>query len=454
LQYLGYSSGSDQRTFWNFQKTMNRNFTQNNASNLSSTSQTAWERLDLFVFYAFCLYLTHLVFSPIDGQVALENLDLRATPAYLISTATFFPVASLYILSNWQVAIRSIDQFKGIIGLIFFFALCSSVWSVDIAKTAKSLIDLFFLLLLPQLICNRLGHEKTLRHIGYFLTGVTTASFCISVIGSPYGLMGGYHEGLWRGLFVHKNHFGVFLLMSMIFVMYAPVTCFPNYKLRIFCGLLGAVSIFMCGSATLLIAIAASVVFTESVRLVLRFRLGLFSRLVLFVLLVGAGALLWSEAVSYGAAIVDRDASFTGRTALWNVAWKFISASPLLGYGYGTAGGVETLDAVRRESGWLIAPSMHNGLITLALDLGLIITVLWVTWLTKLLLVFAGYSEVETSLKRLLAAVIVGFAFNSMADSSASLYLNISSALIFFVVVALREVSLTVESRNFKAQFS
>jgi exopolysaccharide production protein ExoQ len=395
--------------------------------------------IDIGFLHLFLLYAAHVIISPYDGQFLLENAEHSVSHGYFLTATLFLPVVLIYLVSRLKKIGNSLLFFKGLLGIVFAFAVLSLIWSVDIVKTLRAAIDASLLLSLPVLIVQRNGVLKTLHHICLFLCILLSTSFFVSAIGSPYGLMSGVHEGLWRGVFGHKNHFGVFLFVVFAFVVYAPKECFPYFKLRVLSAAAVLLSAYMCNSSTLYVMLFITVVFVPHNHIPNFAKLPRLLKFGFVPITMVSAVLIWPDLIQVLSSILGKDSSFTGRTTLWAVALQSIESSPFLGFGYGTSGGVETLGRVQRESGWLIAPSLHNGLITLALDLGLVVVGVWVIWLARILLRNPSQGSFNSSLTALVHALTFGLIINSLADSVASFYLNISSVTLLFVVAAINE---------------
>jgi O-antigen ligase len=94
----------------------------------------------------------------------------------------------------------------------------------------------------------------------------------------------------------------------------------------------------------------------------------------LVVAVVGGAAVL-TLAVNAEAATtaLGRDVTLTGRTVLWTVVLQFVGQAPVLGHGYGSfwLGPIGPSGAIWRIVGWEV-PHAHNGVLDLALELGIV----------------------------------------------------------------------------------
>ncbi|HYF57555.1 MAG TPA: O-antigen ligase family protein, partial [Burkholderiaceae bacterium] len=82
-----------------------------------------------------------------------------------------------------------------------------------------------------------------------------------------------------------------------------------------------------------------------------------------------------AERIGRVALLFGRDADFSGRTLVWEFSIGFLRATPWLGFGYGTFWNGGAGIVFWRWSGFPV-PHAHNGWLQLALDAGVVATVL------------------------------------------------------------------------------
>lgn len=243
------------------------------------------------------------------------------------------------------------------------------------------------------------------------------------------GVMAGFDDGRWRGLFGHKNSLGEYsgLLLLMLFGLWRL-----KYALKVR-HVIYAVATTLClvnaGSATAIgvVAFAMSVfiatMFLAQSRLAQSLRLASFFSLL--IILITAALLL----IPMGAEFLGRDLTFTGRTEIWNWFLFFGNKQPWTGWGWATIGENEAMLGYIRET--LKLPDIqtpHNGYISIIVELGYPALVVYIVWL---LCVFVGASHkvivgrdyFEAMRVALVAGLIVHNFFESTAGAIPSLWL-------------------------------
>lgn len=205
---------------------------------------------------------------------------------------------------------------------------------------------------------------------------VVAASFVLAALEPSLGLDG---EGRLRGVFAHKNTFGIFAGLGLL-ALAARLAQHPSRGERVFCRLcaLGCIAgLVLSNSASPLPAVAVGLSFMAWLR-----RAGWPARWPAAALLAAIGAVAVSLPVTFDAfgifaAAVGRDADFSHRDLVWRFALELFSRNPFLGYGYevfwtGPAG-----ELFLRTAGFAVSHA-HNGYLQLALDAGVVGVVLLV----------------------------------------------------------------------------
>lgn len=180
------------------------------------------------------------------------------------------------------------------------------------------------------------------------------------------------HAGAWRGLFSHKNEAGA-LMVVFVFVGLLAMQA-GNRMLGIALAVLS--TLFLAGtqsktSAALFPAVIVATSLCSWLRGTLARALLLLAPLVLL-LLVSVGS-LFLPPVKTLVSSLTQDATFTGRTDIWEFAAESILKKPFTGWGFGAFwkteatiyGGSEPLTWVNQ------ADQAHNAYLDIALFMGL-----------------------------------------------------------------------------------
>ncbi|NMF61501.1 O-antigen ligase family protein [Brasilonema octagenarum] len=188
------------------------------------------------------------------------------------------------------------------------------------------------------------------------------------------------HPGAWKGVYGHKNNFGSMMVLSSVTFFTLPKENSFLYKWFGF-----GFSLVLMLLSTSKTSLVLSFVLIFIIMFYKNFRWhGKIS-----VIFTNIGVLLlgciivplltyWVELLTG----LGRDATFTGRTPIWTYALGRLMERPLLGYGRGAFWAPKSPYAIEAGqalgTGW-VAPHGHNGFLDIALDLGLIGFLLFLT---------------------------------------------------------------------------
>jgi len=289
---------------------------------------------------------------------------------------------ALYVIRRRLTSVKRIATDAHFILLLSFLSITSVVWSVQPVQS------IFAVMLLPELaIAYGLVATFTLHDLAkpfVLYTAIIVAACLALVVFFPdWGLQQsadwdaqGGSAAAWRGIFHQKNIAAENLLMLLPCVLYfKPRKYSLQWLMR--CALIAAMLMLVVMSQSRLGWAAAIAYlnlhgFLSAVRKYKRQ-----DRLVMLV----AGASVATGTVALAIAgmssllsSIGKDASLTGRTAIWSGAISAICKRPLLGYGYKafwrTNGTGEIANLIAQQK-WGI-PSAHNGLLEVAIGMGLV----------------------------------------------------------------------------------
>jgi O-antigen ligase len=234
------------------------------------------------------------------------------------------------------------------------------------------------------LLAIRFSPSERLVFLRFLFRFLTIASLLCILLFPSYGI--GYlktndhilhHE--WNGLFVAKNRLGGIVGLSALIDSYSRMTI---WKYTLWYGiylLLLVRSDSMTPLASLLVTfvvIACYNHFTKRRRLSDKAAVSLISAALTPLLFIGLGTGILQAALG-------KDASLSGRTTIWQLSLPLLSEHPLLGFGYDGLfrGASNEFYVMARQMNWPIS-SAHNGYLEIALDLGLIGSILtaWFLW--------------------------------------------------------------------------
>jgi exopolysaccharide production protein ExoQ len=310
---------------------------------------------------------------------AVSFVALAFIPRYGTLAALLFLAPWTYvILLNPTRFLTGVAR-NALILLLPLFSILSMFWSNYPFDTLKHGVE--FLLTILVAIC-----AGTCIWPRIFLFALFCSSLFIAICNVTIGVHGVDQtsgEYVFLGIFPSKN---ILALYSAILMIVSLALLFerdqrPLYRFIFGAGLLaGTVSLIQANSAGTTVFAVLSVAVTLFLRLLHRLpsevRILVLIAIVLFSL---GGAAAISLVVTDKAVVLDalgKDASLTGRTELWDSAWKLIDISPLLGVGYEGFWQVGNPEAERL---WFISnvPSgagfnFHNLYLNVWVELGLI----------------------------------------------------------------------------------
>jgi O-antigen ligase len=332
-----------------------------------------------------------------------------------------FVVVGAIALANPGAFARTLSR-HGWTCLLVLLALASTGWSDVPGQTAKRAIMLTGTTLLGVYLATRFRPREILALLAFTMVVAGFVSMILGLVSPERGISHGVHEGDWRGLYGHKNALGLYMALgSIVCVLTARSASKWRSAAWAGAGLCFAL-VLLSQSATALVA-AGAVLALLPLLYVLRERSVRTVLLSLVTLLVVGGvAVAVSLDPQAALALLGKDVSLTGRVSLWAYLLDQVRARPWLGYGYsafwlGWSGPSELVSHV--TGGWYPSHA-HNGLLNLALQLGL-------TGVVLFLLGLAG--AVYRASRSLLGGSPVGGIF-SLSMISFVLFTSISESTI------------------------
>lgn len=280
-------------------------------------------------------------------------------------------VLSFFLASRTVSGLRSVRVPFSIVLLLSYFATTTAWSAVPVLSVAELLV--VFSVAGTACVVSSFGSLREI--IGGVLLGclaVLAASVALGVALPSYGLVqASYQAGSLRGIMTDRNSLSFILVIGLIATL---VYEFRGKSARLHRGVLAV--LFFCGvlwttSSTCLILAVVAVLLAIELALIRRVPQSRRRQALL------GGALASSAAALYVVAnfdelllLVDRDPTFTGRTAVWPAVENLISTAPWLGQGWGAAWGNESLRLELARSIGFDVPHAHNGYLDLQLQVG------------------------------------------------------------------------------------
>jgi exopolysaccharide production protein ExoQ len=327
----------------------------------------------IFAIYMFTNARLWWTWSPSSGQPDPSH-DVSNPGGY-----TFLSVIYLVLLvlasrrpSGLWRAITADSFLVALLGL----ALASTVWSDAPDVAFRRGVALLGTSVFGVYLHVRYSIEEQLRLLGWGLG--LAAVFSILQLG-PSTLA----QGAFSGVFENKNSLGRMMALATLVFVFLAWSRRPRAPAVLFAGLAFVLVLLSKSNTGLIVALTVM-----SVMPLLQI-LGQDTRLAVgigsvAILVLGIGLLLAASHLEAVTSMVGRDATFTGRTDLWQYVIEMIRRRPWLGYGYETfwLWQLPWRLPVDEGAGWT-APNAHNGFLEVGLALGLVGLLVFVAGLTR-----------------------------------------------------------------------
>ena len=129
--------------------------------------------MDLVILAVFILYAVHVVVSPQDSQVLVEQHAMQSAAYGQLINGSYGQVFFLL-----YAAIRSLSFPRAYfallrpLGILSVFALLSTAWSIEPLTTLHRAFDLFLCVMMPSFLVQALGFSQCCRAVWVTLSGV------------------------------------------------------------------------------------------------------------------------------------------------------------------------------------------------------------------------------------------------------------------------------------------
>jgi exopolysaccharide production protein ExoQ len=245
--------------------------------------------------------------------------------------------------------------------LLYLYAATSIMWSSDRPTTFRTVAYLLLYLVAAAYIAICFEYETLVQLIGNVMTSLAL----LSIPGQLFLPQIRYNNGEWAGVFLHKNGLGIAMVVGTL----SLILSIRQWTMsRVF-------SLLLC-FALLLLSGAVGAYFWALAGITALMALRLRGHLRVLFAIVVSGALIVpplavEDFLSTATGLLGKDASLTGRTAVWAIAAKMIMVHPWLGYGeaafWSTSGAT-----VGKLIGRWQPQHAHNGVLEMCLNLGLV----------------------------------------------------------------------------------
>ena len=258
--------------------------------------------------------------------------------------------------------------------LLCLFAFLSAYWSDDPSLVVRRAGTVTLSALFGIYIAAR-GDFATLVGALVKVYALAAVASFVAIVAWPQAatVTGEYYTHAWRGAFTDKNELGMACGEAIILAVYALRRGYGPRWLA--AGTLVAYLVLLYGSQSKTpVVFMAAALYAAMVVTALRRRnaaglIGGYALLVFGLAAAGVLALTWQDALAW----LGRDATFTNRTRIWQLALEYIARRPWFGYGFGAFWREHSEDA---QVFWAAlgfkTPHAHNGWLEMMLGIGVV----------------------------------------------------------------------------------
>lgn len=332
-------------------------------------------KLSFFLYFFFVVFGTSMPFQ--EKITRAEDIEASNPLNQLIySTLYFISLVSLYGKRKQVYAFIKKEKY---LGLFFLWCLASILWSDFLFVSFKRWLQIIGPAIV--ILAAFLHMDSLDEALGYlksvFMIYLPMSMLAILLVPDAVH----YDMPAWRGLAPHKNTLGQICLFSAIIWVQALYTA-RSGKSRATSMLFLALSlILLAGSRSMTSILAFSIWMTFAILHKLdsslqRLNIGRLYSKVILLLLGGlvAGALFIEPTVQEQAfKALGKDASFTGRTELWQTMLAEVGHHPWIGAGFSSfwVVGNDRLYDLYKQFPWF-PNSAHQGYLDLLNEIGII----------------------------------------------------------------------------------
>jgi O-antigen ligase len=328
-------------------------------------------------------------------------------------------LGGLYAMAGWMLlrkpkAVGSILQQLWPLALMLIFIAMSVSWSYEQTKVLTNIIHNIGLVLLAISAAMYYRHDPWLfpRQMGYIL-GINMLIQVLAVVAVPAYAID--WQSRWHGLTPHPNTLGA-MALTTLWANAAVIICKKYDKIfwHILFSLAAIVAMIGADSVTSMMTSLSVVMFIFFFQQLNKRGAGKNFYVSLFVvgILCLSIFILIGNAIDLGGVfkMFGRDTELTGRTSIWDSAFKAIQEHPLLGWSFDD-------HAYLIQKGMQF-PSYHNGYLDIAVSGGIVAVVLMFFLLITWAVAFAKPSRIAAQIAPFSASYVLAYLIHNLTESS------------------------------------
>ena len=405
------------------------------------------ESLAVVLFWAVCLFLltnpfTFVLMGENPTARVMRNIatmrraDNSQIAFYLLRTG--IPLAGI-ILTVLLGRMRATLQALGALWPAYPFllwAMLSVTWSDSPGSTLHGVAALIPIFLTAALMVGCLGAQQAARATIYAGIGIAIASIFYALLVPSYGVhqhadtSQSVHAGLWRGVYLHKNHLGQTAAMFAAATLLCGARVIRSVFIRACVVGLWVLIIVKAGSAS------SMVMFPLTVGLVFVFVTFGPMQKAFALFAMPLVAIIGFISFSMVLEALGRDMTFSGRTIIWDLAAQELGSRFIQGYGFmSPTYGNFVFELSRRA----FVRDPHNMYLDVILALGVIgLVLLLIAAVVALNAAAALYTRGRRDRPEAMvfASLLLGWLLSGLSESN-DRPLGVVSTLGFFAISAL-----------------
>lgn len=308
-----------------------------------------------------------------DGvDITTLDLSFNAKISVLIYGITF-----VLLFLRWKKVVAVFRQDKSIwlIWLLLLIVCLSSLWSALPSESFRYSIYAIGTTGFGLYLATRYTIKEQIVIFSWTFGLIVVLSMLFAVALPQYGTMGGVHEGAWRGIYTHKNQFGLALVPAAV-IFYLRALSSQSIRWVFWLLLASTVALLVLASSTSSLVNLVVMLGLCLVYRLLRWRYELMISAILAGVIGGIAVLLWL--FDYGGldlifTALGKDPTLTGRTDIWQYSWDMIQLRPWQGYGLSAFWhGLQGPSAYVELALTVPVAYAHNGYLDMWLGIGLL----------------------------------------------------------------------------------
>lgn len=293
--------------------------------------------------------------------------------------APAYAVTLYMVASRWRRAIRSVLA-SPLAWALMALVGASILWSINPDVTMRRWVAVSFTTLAGTALAVSFDWDELSEVIGASYAVLILACIALAVALPSWGRMTTEFPGYWKGLWGEKNALGGHMVKGFCLLIAAAALNPRRWWLWSGFAGLAIFLVLMSGSKTSLVTALLGAGMLGFVFLVRRG--GPASVLAVFGAVTAIAALVFVAVFAREQVfkVLGKDATLTGRTAIWSAAELEMAKNPLLGYGYQAVWATDdrwTPYAWIQKHANFKPQHAHNGWVETALGLGRVGLVVW-----------------------------------------------------------------------------